>query len=247
MVIDTGSIIHTCNRMLCTQSHLVFDLGLPLQIRRLTLTRVSRPLTPITATLYPLLSPSIRTPLWDDLSSCQPRAIVTHYSSAKIGAMSLLVIRGYGLQSYSIEILLIASTFIAAQLKSVECAHTSALVSIKMLRYLYASLSVCLSKTEAECCTVQLLIHFSTPKNLAIFNDADPPSWYVNFRDVFVVSALRPTSLERLERLFQRFRTRSITHIHFPQYSRLKEAHPINHLGLLPITSWIATRLMSNS
>ena len=40
MVIDKVFIIYTCNRMVCTQSHPVFEAGLPLQIRRLTLTRV---------------------------------------------------------------------------------------------------------------------------------------------------------------------------------------------------------------
>ena len=78
----------------------------------------------------------------------------THYSSVKVGSMTLLVIRGCGLGSCSIEISWIASTFKAAQPKSVERLHTYTLILIEVLRSLKLSLSVRLSKTSTECCTV---------------------------------------------------------------------------------------------
>ena len=69
-------------------------------------------------------------------------AIRGHYSfamdylSANIGAMSLLVVSNCGPQSYSIETFVDRFNFIAAQLKSVERAHISALISIEVHRYL---------------------------------------------------------------------------------------------------------------
>ena len=132
MVVDTVFIIHTCNWMVCTQMHTVFEAGLPIQIRHLTLTRMStlrgdnQPPSLLQYIPTFLLPFELLCGIFSHLASRGP-----HYSSPKIGAMSFLVIRSCGLQLCSIETSWIASTFIAAQLKSAERGR----IHLRLSRY----------------------------------------------------------------------------------------------------------------